>query len=33
MPARVDLLYALEKDEYYGTPRVKLNVKGIRPAG
>jgi single-stranded-DNA-specific exonuclease len=31
MPTRVDLLYTLEKDEYYGTPRVKLNIKGIRP--
>jgi single-stranded-DNA-specific exonuclease len=31
MPGHIDLIYSLEKDEYYGTPRVKLNVKGIRP--
>jgi single-stranded-DNA-specific exonuclease len=32
MPAKIDLIYTLEKDDYFYPPRTKLNVKDLRPA-
>jgi hypothetical protein len=33
LPARVDLAYAFESNEFNGDRRLQLNIKDLRPAG